>query len=193
MNKKEYLVEVKVKNNNLALLMRDAGISSAAELAKKSDVSPGQVGDILNLKKAATNKDGSIRAPVQKIADFFNVLPEHLFPEECFCDPLHTNKAEFEASYLYMASVSNSIGFEANETILNVIDTLNPREADVIRRRFGLDGNDRETLDDIGRSYDISKERVRMIESKALRKLRRPERSEQLREIHYASNRDTSL
>ena len=52
------------------------------------------------------------------------------------------------------------------------LQTLNERDADVIRRRFGLDGSRKQTLRDIGRVYDLTGERIRQVEAKALRRLR---------------------
>lgn len=64
----------------------------------------------------------------------------------------------------------------------HVVNSLTPRERDVVRMRYGLDDGRAKTLEEIGRAFDVTKERVRQIESKALRKLRHPYRSAVLRE-----------
>lgn len=64
----------------------------------------------------------------------------------------------------------------------HVVNSLTPRERDVVRMRYGLDDGRAKTLEEIGRVFDVTKERVRQIESKALRKLRHPYRSAVLRE-----------
>ncbi|CDF37776.1 unnamed protein product [Chondrus crispus] len=64
----------------------------------------------------------------------------------------------------------------------HVVNSLTPRERDVVRMRYGLDDGRAKTLEEIGRAFDVTKERVRQIESKALRKLRHPYRSAILRE-----------
>ena len=62
-----------------------------------------------------------------------------------------------------------------------VLDTLTPREAKVLRMRFGIEMNTDHTLEEVGKQFDVTRERIRQIEAKALRKLRHPSRSEQLR------------
>ena len=63
----------------------------------------------------------------------------------------------------------------------DVLDTLTPREAKVLRMRFGIEMNTDHTLEEVGKQFDVTRERIRQIEAKALRKLRHPSRSEQLR------------
>lgn len=67
---------------------------------------------------------------------------------------------------------------EATQTML---ETLTPREAKVLRMRFGIDMNTDHTLEEVGKQFDVTRERIRQIEAKALRKLRHPARSEKLR------------
>jgi RNA polymerase primary sigma factor len=67
------------------------------------------------------------------------------------------------------------------ETTHNVLAGLTPREAKVLRMRFGIDMNTDHTLEEVGKQFDVTRERIRQIEAKALRKLRHPSRSEQLR------------
>ena len=67
------------------------------------------------------------------------------------------------------------------ETTHVVLAGLTPREAKVLRMRFGIDMNTDHTLEEVGKQFDVTRERIRQIEAKALRKLRHPSRSEQLR------------
>lgn len=67
------------------------------------------------------------------------------------------------------------------ETVRDVLAGLTPREAKVLRMRFGIDLNTDHTLEEVGKQFDVTRERIRQIEAKALRKLRHPSRSEQLR------------
>ena len=67
------------------------------------------------------------------------------------------------------------------ETTTNVLTALTDREAKVLRMRFGIDMNTDHTLEEVGRQFSVTRERIRQIEAKALRKLRHPARSEQLR------------
>lgn len=63
----------------------------------------------------------------------------------------------------------------------DILSTLTPREAKVLRMRFGIDMNTDHTLEEVGKQFDVTRERIRQIEAKALRKLRHPSRSERLR------------
>jgi len=65
--------------------------------------------------------------------------------------------------------------------VQGVLSGLTPREAKVLRMRFGIDMNTDHTLEEVGKQFDVTRERIRQIEAKALRKLRHPTRSEQLR------------
>lgn len=71
---------------------------------------------------------------------------------------------------------------QMNKTIKEVLSTLDEREADVIARRFGLGNRKAQTLEEVGKDYGLSKERIRQIEEKAMRKLRNPIRADMLRE-----------
>lgn len=72
---------------------------------------------------------------------------------------------------------------ECNKEIVNsVLSTLAPREADVLRRRFGLETGEPQTLEEIGQSYGVTRERIRQIETKAMRKMRHPLRTKLLKE-----------
>ena len=68
------------------------------------------------------------------------------------------------------------------EQLTEVMSTLTPREAKVLRLRFGLDDGKARTLEEVGREFDVTRERIRQIEAKALRKLRHPSRSKKLKD-----------
>ena len=67
------------------------------------------------------------------------------------------------------------------ETTHNVLAGLTPREAKVLRMRFGIDMNTDHTLEEVGKQFDVTRERIRQIEAKALRKLRHPSRAGKLK------------
>ena len=69
------------------------------------------------------------------------------------------------------------------EQIAEVLDTLTDREQKVLRLRFGLDDGRSRTLEEVGKEFNVTRERIRQIEAKALRKLRHPSRSRKLREF----------
>jgi RNA polymerase primary sigma factor len=67
------------------------------------------------------------------------------------------------------------------EQTATLLKTLNPREERIIRMRFGIDGDAERTLEEVGNTFAVTRERIRQIEAKALRKLRHPSRSDKLR------------
>ncbi len=68
------------------------------------------------------------------------------------------------------------------EQLISVLDTLTPREEKVLRLRFGLDDGRSRTLEEVGKEFNVTRERIRQIEAKALRKLRHPSRSKKLKD-----------
>ena len=69
-----------------------------------------------------------------------------------------------------------------HEQLMEVLDTLTEREQRVLRLRFGLDDGRPRTLEEVGRQFQVTRERIRQIEAKALRKLRHPSRSKKLKD-----------
>ena len=79
---------------------------------------------------------------------------------------------------------SESVAFTMlKEQLLGVLDTLTPREEKVLRLRYGLDDGKPRTLEEVGREFNVTRERIRQIEAKALRKLRHPSRSKKLKDF----------
>ena len=69
------------------------------------------------------------------------------------------------------------------EHLLGVLDTLTPREEKVLRLRYGIDDGKPRTLEEVGKEFNVTRERIRQIEAKALRKLRHPSRSKTLKDF----------
>ena len=79
---------------------------------------------------------------------------------------------------------SDSVAFTMlKEQLLSVLDTLTPREERVLRLRYGIDDGKPRTLEEVGKEFNVTRERIRQIEAKALRKLRHPSRSKRLRDF----------
>ncbi len=79
---------------------------------------------------------------------------------------------------------SDSVSFRMlKEQLLRVLDTLTPREEKVLRLRYGLDDGKPRTLEEVGKEFNVTRERIRQIEAKALRKLRHPSRSKKLKDF----------
>ena len=83
----------------------------------------------------------------------------------------------------YEGSISIDAAIQANlrETTTRVLATLTPREERVLRMRFGIGMNTDHTLEEVGQQFSVTRERIRQIEAKALRKLKHPSRSRKLR------------
>ena len=77
--------------------------------------------------------------------------------------------------------IENTTNINLSETVRDVLAGLTPREAKVLRMRFGIDMNTDHTLEEVGKQFDVTRERIRQIEAKALRKLKHPSRSDKLR------------
>jgi RNA polymerase primary sigma factor len=69
------------------------------------------------------------------------------------------------------------------EQLIDVLDSLTPREQKVLKLRFGLDDGRARTLEEVGKEFEVTRERIRQIEAKALRKLRHPSRSKKLKDF----------
>ena len=69
------------------------------------------------------------------------------------------------------------------QQLMDILGTLSPREAKVLRLRYGLDDGRPRTLEEVGKEFNVTRERVRQIEAKALRKIRNPNRSSKLRDF----------
>ena len=77
--------------------------------------------------------------------------------------------------------IETTTNINLQETVRDVLAGLTPREAKVLRMRFGIDMNTDHTLEEVGKQFDVTRERIRQIEAKALRKLKHPSRSRKLR------------
>jgi RNA polymerase primary sigma factor len=80
-----------------------------------------------------------------------------------------------------LSPIESATSESLRESTREILSTLTPREAKVLRMRFGIDMNTDHTLEEVGKQFDVTRERIRQIEAKALRKLRHPSRAEHLR------------
>ena len=147
----------KVKRSGREIMQEKGREPTPAELAEKLEMTEGKVRRVQSIARDPI----STETPVgddddlhigDRLEDTMQILPE-------------------------AASESDAIA----DAVREVLKTLSPRESKVLRMRFGIDLNQDHTLEEVGKQFDVTRERIRQIESKALRKLRHPTRSENLR------------
>ena len=119
--------------------------------------------------------------PEDKIRKVLKIAKEPISMETPIGDDEDSHLGDFIEDGNILSPVETATGLGLGETTHEVLASLTPREAKVLRMRFGIDMNTDHTLEEVGKQFDVTRERIRQIEAKALRKLRHPTRSEQLR------------
>lgn len=160
---------IRVPSNMLELLSKVK--KAKAELMQMNGTEPSE--------KEIADHIGADLDKVQTVLDLAQVTTSLDTPvddegETCIGDLIADNSAENPLSKLLR---------EANSQIIqSVLNTLPPREAEILRMRFGIDREKPMTLEEVGQHYGLTKERIRQVENKAIRKLRHPARAKLLRE-----------
>ncbi len=154
-----HMIETINKLNRISrqILQETGREATPEELSKKMDLSEDKIRKVLKIAKEPI----SMETPVGDDED------SHLgdFIEDVNID----------------SPIDKAMSEGLKEATLEILHTLSPREAKVLRMRFGIDMNTDHTLEEVGKQFDVTRERIRQIEAKALRKLRHPSRSEKLR------------
>jgi len=119
--------------------------------------------------------------PEDKVRKVLKIAKEPISMETPIGDDEDSHLGDFIEDISVMSPVDSATGEGLKEATREVLSSLTPREAKVLRMRFGIDMNTDHTLEEVGKQFDVTRERIRQIEAKALRKLRHPNRSEQLR------------
>jgi RNA polymerase primary sigma factor len=119
--------------------------------------------------------------PEDKIRKVMKIAKEPISMETPIGDDEDSHLGDFIEDTNVMSPIDATTDTNLMETVRDVLAGLTPREAKVLRMRFGIDMNTDHTLEEVGKQFDVTRERIRQIEAKALRKLRHPSRSEQLR------------
>jgi RNA polymerase primary sigma factor len=119
--------------------------------------------------------------PEEKIRKILKISKEPISMETPIGDDDDSHLGDFIEDQGTMAPVEAAVYTSLRDATKEVLDTLTPREAKVLRMRFGIEMNTDHTLEEVGKQFDVTRERIRQIEAKALRKLRHPSRSERLR------------
>lgn len=203
-------LELRTRNNRLWHAIHDTHKNVAA-FCKIHGLSQSEVGVLLNLKSSPylSHRDrvdirnrkpikkgsaGDLSALAYRLVIITGIEASELFPWELYDASVpRTIIAEVDSRRFVGLAAAHRLALppaqdeqiaqsEARDAINVALSTLTPREATVIRQRFGLAGEEERDLEDIGVGLNVSRERIRQIEAKALRKLRHPSRSRRLRE-----------
>lgn len=119
--------------------------------------------------------------PEDKIRKVMKIAKEPISMETPIGDDEDSHLGDFIEDTNIESPIEAATGSGLSEATQKILGTLTPREAKVLRMRFGINMNSDHTLEEVGKQFDVTRERIRQIEAKALRKLRHPSRSEQLR------------
>jgi RNA polymerase primary sigma factor len=119
--------------------------------------------------------------PEDKIRKILKIAKEPISMETPIGDDEDSHLGDFIEDGNTISPIDAATNFGLSEAVQKVLGSLTPREAKVLRMRFGINMNTDHTLEEVGKQFDVTRERIRQIEAKALRKLRHPSRAEQLR------------
>ena len=119
--------------------------------------------------------------PEEKIRKVMKIAKEPISMETPVGDDDDSHLGDFIEDSNMQSPLDVATSESLREATREVLESLTPREAKVLRMRFGIEMNTDHTLEEVGKQFDVTRERIRQIEAKALRKLRHPTRSEHLR------------
>lgn len=120
--------------------------------------------------------------PVEKVREIQKIAQEPVSLETPIGEEEDSHLGDFIPDDDAPAPAEAAAFTMLKEQLINVLDTLTPREEKVLRLRFGLDDGRARTLEEVGKEFNVTRERIRQIEAKALRKLRHPSRSKKLKD-----------
>jgi RNA polymerase primary sigma factor len=119
--------------------------------------------------------------PEDKIRKIMKISKEPISMETPIGDDDDSHLGDFIEDTTTLTPIDAAVQDSLRDLCKEVLDTLTPREAKVLRMRFGIEMNTDHTLEEVGKQFDVTRERIRQIEAKALRKLRHPSRAERLK------------
>jgi RNA polymerase primary sigma factor len=194
----EYNVKVTVRNNLILKAIKDFGYTNLNNFAKATGVSITGLYSLVNLMEPPVGVKGEFIKSAKDLMEVLGACPSELWTDEQLTLRLDSNRTERvmskEALQITLQSSARSlIGLDYPEqemveeelkTIVNDrLDSLTPREANILRLRFGFDGGEGRTLEEVGKVFKVTREQIRHIEARALRKLRHPTRSDDLKQF----------
>ena len=191
---KEFRLKVSVRNNLLLSAIEAQGYVSVAEFERACGLGLGRINNLVAMRDAPILQSGEFSQNAKLVMEVLGAAPTDLWTEQQLTIKLKTNSGEraIDADIVqhlleqkdrtdYLPSPEDSLLAAETSAIVNeVLGTLKPREKDVLQQRFVNDS----TLQEVGNHHGLSKERIRAIESKALRKLRDVKRAPILKEFY---------
>ena len=139
-----------------------------------------------HLQEFGFEPDASVLAekmeiPEDKIRKIMKIAKEPISMETPIGDDDDSHLGDFIEDGANTAPIDAAMQAGLRDVVKDILDGLTPREAKVLRMRFGIEMSTDHTLEEVGKQFDVSRERIRQIEAKALRKLKHPSRSDKLR------------
>ena len=126
--------------------------------------------------------------PEDKIRKILKIAKEPISMETPIGDDDDSHLGDFIEDTATLSPLEAALNASLHEVTKDILDSLTQREAKVLRMRFGIEMNTDHTLEEVGKQFDVTRERIRQIEAKALRKLRHPSRSDKLRSFVDTNN-----
>ncbi len=138
------------------------------------------------LQETGTEPDAAILAekmemPEDKVRKIMKIAKEPISMETPIGDDDDSHLGDFIEDTGMLAPTDAALQASLRDVVKDILDSLTPREAKVLRMRFGIEMANDHTLEEVGKQFDVTRERIRQIEAKALRKLKHPTRSDKLR------------
>lgn len=185
-----YRVKVSVRNNLLLTEIEKCGFRSVAAFCRANELSVTSVNGLICMRDAPINSNGEFIQAAKDLMEVLGAAPSDLWAEEQLTMKLRRNSGEFRMRSPEFVLTFNrmTLGIEHKESedviyeneiktqILEILNELTPREKKVVIMRYGLDGSPELTLEEVGKAMSVTRERIRQVEAKALRKLRHPQR-----------------
>ncbi len=138
------------------------------------------------LQETGTEPDAALLAekmemPEDKVRKIMKIAKEPISMETPIGDDDDSHLGDFIEDTGMLAPTDAALQASLRDVVKDILDSLTPREAKVLRMRFGIEMANDHTLEEVGKQFDVTRERIRQIEAKALRKLKHPSRSDKLR------------
>ena len=119
--------------------------------------------------------------PIEKVRKILKISKEPISLETPIGEEEDSHLGDFIEDKKTLSPLDAAVRYDLQKQIGNSLNALTPREEKVLRKRFGIGESTDHTLEEVGQNFEVTRERIRQIEAKALRKLRHPSRSERLK------------